>query len=142
MTRTAPAQTAPAENAPEPDLRALHRADRLGDNGLVGVVVTSRDGATLRVDDFLLSCRVFARGIEQALLAAVLRHAHRTGAAEVRADYTRTAKNGKVADFYPRAGFAAVSADDAGARFRHDLRDLPEPPPHVRLTARFDEDAP
>ncbi|WP_018506021.1 HAD-IIIC family phosphatase [Parafrankia discariae] len=130
--------------AADPAVRVLvvSSADRLGDNGLVGVVVTSRDGTTLRIDDFLLSCRVFARGIEQAVLAAVLRHAHRTGAAEVRADYTRTAKNGKVADFYPRAGFAAVSADDAGARFRHDLRDLPEPPPHVRLTARFDEDAP
>jgi HAD superfamily phosphatase (TIGR01681 family) len=41
------------------------------------------------------------RGIEQAALAEVLRHAAASGAATVRASYRPTAKNSIVADFYP-----------------------------------------
>ncbi|MCM3922994.1 HAD-IIIC family phosphatase [Frankia sp. AiPs1] len=140
--RLRPAEVVALAEDPAVQVLTVTSADRFGDNGLVGVVLTRRAGAALHIDDFLLSCRVFARGIEQSVLSAVLRRAHETGAAEVRAAYTRTAKNGKVADFYPQAGFVTLSADEAGAQFRHDLCDLPAAPPHVRLTARFEKDAP
>ncbi|WP_157518497.1 HAD-IIIC family phosphatase [Herbidospora mongoliensis] len=112
-------------------------ADRFGEHGLVGAVLLSRDGGVLRVDNFLLSCRVFGRGIEHAVLGAVLADARGAAVREVRASYRRTAKNGKVAGFYPGAGFATVHADEAGAEFRHDLTRPPEPVPHIRLSAEF-----
>ncbi|WP_242884828.1 HAD-IIIC family phosphatase [Actinomadura litoris] len=117
---------------------AVHASDRMGDNGVVGAVFARRDGGTVHIDNFLLSCRVFSRGIEQACLAALLRHAKDTGAAEVRASYRPSAKNGKVKDFYPRSGFVPVAEDDGGTHFRHDLAELPEPPEHVRLTTDFE----
>lgn len=108
----------------------VRSADRFGDNGLVGVLFLRRDGAVLHIDNFLLSCRVFSRGIEDACLAAVLRHARATGAREVRGAYRASPKNGKVADFYPRHGFTEAGPGE----FTHDLGVLPPHPGHIQLT--------
>ncbi|KPM52650.1 methoxymalonyl-ACP biosynthesis protein FkbH [Frankia sp. R43] len=114
---------------------AIHSADRFGDNGLVGAILARRvgldgpagtglggpagtddtGGAVLRIDNFLLSCRVFSRGIEQACLVALLHHARDTGAREVLGEYVPTAKNGIVGDFYPRYGFTAAPAPATAA---------------------------
>jgi FkbH-like protein len=120
-------------------LLAVHASDRFGDNGLVGAVLGHRREDALEIDNFLLSCRVFSRGIEQAALSTVLAHAKATGAREVRASYRRTAKNGKVAKFYPRNGFTVVAEDDTSAAFRHDLADIAAVPEHIELTADFRE---
>ncbi|MFE5208766.1 HAD-IIIC family phosphatase [Streptomyces sp. NPDC056600] len=115
----------------------VRAADRFGDHGLVGAVLLRQDGEALTVDNFLLSCRVFSRGIEQTVLHAALRHARDSGLREVRAAYRRTPKNGKVADFLPRGGFTATTVTEEETVFRHDLAELPEPAAHIRLTARF-----
>ena len=119
---------------------AIRSADRFGDNGLVGAVFLREDGDLVHLDNFLLSCRVFSRGIEQAVLATVLRDARERGARAVVAAYRPTAKNVIVADLYPRHGFR--DWPDPGATdarlFRHDLADLPEVPAHVTLRLRAD----
>lgn len=112
---------------------AIHAGDRFGDNGLVGAVFTRRTGDVWHIDDFLLSCRVFARGIEQSCLAAILRHARATGATQVAATYRATAKNGKVSDFYPRNGFTEVAAGEGTRQFRHDLAEILASPGHIHL---------
>ena len=118
---------------PATPVLAIHAADRFGDNGLVGAIFLNRADETVRIDNFLLSCRVFARGIEQACLSAVLRHAAATGASSVVGSYRRTAKNGKVADFLPRLGFRIVTQGDGHGEFRHDLADIADPPGHLQL---------
>ncbi len=125
--------------APGSDVLVIGSRDRFGDNGLVGAVLLHRDGDTVVLDNFLLSCRVFSRGIEQAVLAAVLADARATGARQVLGRYVPSPKNGKVADFYTRSGFAPVAGEQggAGALFRHDLDRVPAPPEHIRLTARL-----
>ncbi|EFC81293.1 HAD family hydrolase [Parafrankia sp. EUN1f] len=167
---------------------AIHSADRFGDNGLVGAILARRvrldgpdapdgpagtdgprrtdgtGGEVLRIENFLLSCRVFSRGIEHACLVALLHHARDTGVREVLGEYVPTAKNGIVGDLYPRYGFtayprygftayprygftAAPAVDAApvagapggagGTTFRHDLRDIVAAPAHVALTTVF-----
>jgi FkbH-like protein len=112
---------------------SVHSGDRFGDNGLVGVVFTRRSGDAVHIENFLLSCRVFARGIEQTCLRAVLRHARATGAAAVLGSYRATAKNAKVRDFYPRNGFRTLADDGTTATFRHDLAEIPAPVEHIHL---------
>ncbi|WP_216651415.1 HAD-IIIC family phosphatase [Actinomadura litoris] len=140
--RLQPADVRALAADPDASVLAIHSADRFGDNGLVGAVFLRRDGAVLHIDNFLLSCRVFSRGIEQACLTAVLRHGAATGAKAVLAPYRPTARNGKVRDFYPRHGFSRVGggsgdAEETGgteaAEFRHDLRSIAAPPAHLRL---------
>jgi FkbH-like protein len=140
--RLQPAEVAALAADPNARVLTIASSDRFGDNGLVGAVLLHTDGDVLHIDNFLLSCRVFARGIEQTVLAAVLRHARDGALSQVRAGYRRTAKNGNVAEFYPRHGFEPLpGADaDAGVEFRHDLRVLPDHPTHVRLTTHFGGD--
>lgn len=114
---------------------AIHCTDRFGDNGLVGAIFLRRDRDLLRIDNFLLSCRVFSRGIEQSCLSAVLRHASATGVTAVHGTYRPTPKNAKVRDFYPRNGFVLAGTGEAGeVEFRHDLKTIPAPAAHLRLT--------
>ncbi|MEV0641220.1 HAD-IIIC family phosphatase [Streptomyces sp. NPDC050619] len=120
---------------PDATVLGIRSGDRFGANGLVGAVFLRREGSTVEIENFLLSCRVFARGIEQACLSEVLRQAAAGGADRVTARYRPTAKNGKVADFYPRHGFTALSQDDAtGSLFGHDLAEIPVNPAHLQLT--------
>jgi FkbH-like protein len=137
--RLQPAQVEELLADPDARVLAIHALDRFGDNGLVGAVFTRRDGDLLRIDNFLLSCRVFSRGIEQACLSAVLRQARESGARAVVGEYRRTAKNGMVHDLYPRYGFTTVEDDGTAATFRHDLTAIVAPPAHIAL--REDEDA-
>ncbi|UGQ12417.1 HAD-IIIC family phosphatase [Yinghuangia sp. ASG 101] len=118
---------------------AIRAADRFGDNGLVGAVFTRRTEDGVHIDNFLLSCRVFSRGIEQTVLASLLRYAKNTGSAAVTGAYRSSAKNGNVSGFYARNGFSAVDhTDDTATRlWRHDLADIAEQPQHVSATADF-----
>ncbi|MEV0027178.1 HAD-IIIC family phosphatase [Streptomyces atroolivaceus] len=131
-------QSEVAERAAAPGslVLTIRSGDRFGDNGVVGSVLAHREGDELVIDNFLLSCRVFARGIEQACLSAVLGHARDQGLRSVRAGYRPSAKNGKVQDFYPGNGFrpAGGGTDGAPTLYRHDLAEIPAPPDHIRLT--------
>ncbi|MCD0451749.1 HAD-IIIC family phosphatase [Actinocorallia sp. API 0066] len=111
----------------------LRSGDRFGDNGLVGAVLLHREGTALRIENFLLSCRVFGRGVEAAGLSAVLRHARDSGAATVRGLYRPSAKNGKVAEFYTRHGFTRAGESGEGAEYVHDLTAPADPPGHLDL---------
>jgi FkbH-like protein len=118
---------------------AVHVADRFGDSGMVGAMITRRAGDTVRIDNFLLSCRVFGRGVETAALTALLRHARATGAGAVVGVYRASPKNGNAREFYARHGFVAgaVSGDGDVTTYRHDLADIPAPPEHIELTDRI-----
>jgi FkbH-like protein len=118
---------------PAAQVLTIRSADRFGDNGLVGAVFLHRQDGAVHIDNFLLSCRVFARGIEQACLASVLRQAADGGATAVYATYRYTAKNAAVRQFYPQNGFEEDSDDGERVTFRHRLASVPPPPEHVNL---------
>ncbi|MEV6802841.1 HAD-IIIC family phosphatase [Micromonospora rifamycinica] len=111
----------------------VRAADRFGDNGLVGAVFLRAGVDGLHIDNFLLSCRVFGRGIEQTCLAVVLKHAQAHGHRVVFGYYRETAKNGTVRKLYPRYGFVAdPPTPDAVTRFRSGTAIAV--PDHVKLT--------
>ncbi|MEV7870617.1 HAD-IIIC family phosphatase [Streptomyces sp. NPDC088124] len=123
-------------DSPDHLVLAVRSRDRFGDNGVVGALFAHREDEALRIDNMLLSCRVFARGIEQAAIAALLEHAVGSGAAEVRASYRPTAKNHKTRGFYPSLGFEpGGESADGTVEFRHPLTRLPEVPGHLTLDA-------
>ncbi|MFI0822559.1 HAD-IIIC family phosphatase [Streptomyces sp. NPDC021098] len=122
----------------EHQVLAVRSTDRFGDNGLVGLVLMRIAEDGWHIDNALLSCRVFARGIEQAALAAVLGRAREAGAPAVHARYRPTAKNRKVRGLYPSLGFTKTGESATGEMtFRHGLGTLPEVPSHVRLAVDF-----
>lgn len=105
----------------------LSAADRFGDLGLVGVMIVERDGAAARIDSLLMSCRALGRGLEFAMVARCIEALEAEwDLREWRSEYVPTRKNGQVADFWIRNGFAPagetgghkhfVSAAKAGGR--------------------------
>lgn len=133
--RLSPAEVAALAADQDALLLTVHTEDRFGANGLVGAVVTHRAADVLHIDNFLLSCRVFSRGIEQACLSTVLRHARDRGVSAVTADYRHTSRNAVVREFYPSYGFQLVRDDGATRTYRHDLGGIVSVPEHVRLHA-------
>ena len=71
-------------------------ADRFGDSGLTGVLGLSADGDRMLVEDFVLSCRVFGKQIEEVMLAQA---SARAGDRRLVLEYQETAKNKPCRDF-------------------------------------------
>lgn len=137
--RLQPAQLRQFLADPAASVIAILAADRFGDNGLVGAAFIRSTGTDTTIENFLLSCRVFSRGIEQAALAAILRNARAAGATRVYGGYLATSKNEKVKDFYLRNGFSQVAADETRATFCHDLTEILAIPTHIDFTNRLGE---
>jgi len=126
---------------PQQLVLAVRSADRFGDNGTVGAIFARRSGDTLHIDNVLLSCRVFSRGIEQAALSALLRHAAATGLAKAEGVYRPSPKNANFRGFYAAQGFEPVAEPGGEAArlvFRRGLAAPPAVPEHIRLDSELE----
>lgn len=82
-------------------------SDRFGDSGLTGLLGTECTGSTCRIVDFVLSCRVFGRQVENVMAAVAAAEARDNGATTVEALFVPTAKNRPTLDFFSeRSGFS------------------------------------
>jgi FkbH-like protein len=57
----------------------FHVSDRFGDFGLVGLTSLSLDGSDARIVDFVMSCRVMGKKVEEALLGYTVARARDAG---------------------------------------------------------------
>jgi len=90
--------------------------DAFGDNGLVSVIVARKDGSTLHIELWLMSCRVLKRDLELAMLDELVTRAHAAGIETIVGYYYRTPRNSMVADHYRRLGFECESQDPDGGQ--------------------------
>jgi FkbH-like protein len=111
--------------AADTDVFQIHLADRFGEYGLIGVLITRLSQGRLGVDTLLLSCRVLGRKVEHALFAFLLRHAAGRGARSVVGEYIPTAKNAQTAELYPQFGFKRAEGTGGPARFERPTADPP-----------------
>jgi FkbH-like protein len=79
-------------------------SDRFGDAGLTGLLGLRVEDHTAEITDFVLSCRVFSRGVEDAMLALAERLARESGASELIARFRPTAKNEPCRNFLNESG--------------------------------------
>ncbi len=79
-------------------------ADRFGDYGLVGVVLYEAKPDRLKLDTFLLSCRVLGRGVEHFILSRVGQQAQATGKKYVQLTCVPTERNLPAIDFVSSLG--------------------------------------
>jgi FkbH-like protein len=109
--------------AQNPDYEAftLRLEDRLGDNGIVVVVISRLRGKTLHVESWVMSCRVLGRRVEEATLDVLARLARARGCTRLAGEYRPSAKNAMVAGLYPSLGFVRDNDDGAAAFYNLDL---------------------
>lgn len=79
--------------------------DKYGDNGLIAAVVLQLEDDEIRIVEWLMSCRVLARGVEDYMMNYVFAFAAVKGFPRVSGIYRPTAKNQMVQDFYEKFGF-------------------------------------
>lgn len=87
--------------------------DKLGDNGMISVVIakpaTDAD-QDMRIDTWLMSCRVLGRGVEQATLNVLVDQARAAGFKRIIGEYRPTPKNHMVKDHFRSLGFELLEA--------------------------------
>ena len=94
--------------------------DRFGDHGLISVVILNVKAMELEIRDWLMSCRVLQRGVEQFLMNRVVDFAIQKGLGRICGQYVPTTKNGMVKDFYAQFGFEKISETDGCSHWHLD----------------------
>lgn len=89
-------------------------SDRFGDNGVVSVVIGRQEGGDCHIDLWLMSCRVLKRGMELAMMDALVDQCRMRGLKRIYGYYYPTARNGMVREFYASLGFDQTAGDEAG----------------------------
>ncbi len=79
-------------------------SDRFGDYGLVGLIIFSAHDLALKVDTFLLSCRVLGRGVEHRVLNRLGHLARERRLKTVEVPFIQSAKNQPAYNFLQSAG--------------------------------------
>jgi predicted enzyme involved in methoxymalonyl-ACP biosynthesis len=110
--------------------------DRFGDSGLTGILIAFIETDELHIDNWLISCRVLGRGVEQLMLSAAVDFARGAGCRQIIGEYIPTAKNQQVADIYSRFGFDLAESQSSGARvYRANPKALNIPKPvYIKTT--------
>ena len=85
-----------------------HAKDKFGDQGLVAYVVV-KDGAIL---DWVMSCRVMGRGIEERVEAEVERLVAAQGVTQLGAKWRASGRNVPVKELFERFGFSLVGESE------------------------------
>jgi FkbH-like protein len=80
--------------------------DKFGDNGLICIIVLCEQNSdTLFIENWLMSCRVLKRGMENFVLNIIADFAKREGYSYLKGEYLPTGKNEMVKDHYKNLGF-------------------------------------
>jgi FkbH-like protein len=99
-------------------------SDTYGDSGitLLAVVAPEESSSKLvRIDTFLMSCRIIGRNIEHAVLGEILRFLKEKGYESVHSEYIPTPKNDQVRLFYEQNGFRLIGEAHGTKQYRLDL---------------------
>jgi FkbH-like protein len=104
---------------------ALRLTDRLQDYGIVAIAVTRPEGKVLTIQNWVMSCRVFGRRLENVMVELLRARARERGCVAIEADYTATEKNVILPELLARLGFTSAAA--AGLYSRPVESELAEP---------------
>ena len=121
-----------------PDWRGLlfGLRDTQGDYGWISLVLLqfpSESPETAFMDSWVMSCRVFQRGMEDWILQQLASELRPLGITSLLAEYRPTPKNNKLTSILPRLGFASLPDN----RWRLDLAR-----PGLHQTSVISEDSP
>jgi len=102
--------------------------DKFGDYGLCGLASVTREGTSARLVDFVLSCRVIGRGVEETMLCTAAQEAQKMGCRQMQAVLVPSAKNQPCQQWFQN--HPALQKDNNS--FSLELDKAPQFPSHVR----------
>lgn len=93
---------------------AFGLCDKFTDYGLVSSLLAVKEDGTLRVDSWLMSCRVFSRTAEEYIMNRLVEGSRTMGVGRILGEYLPTPKNRVVKDLYARLGFQPLDDSKDG----------------------------
>lgn len=88
----------------------VHVTDKYGDSGLISVIILAEEQSNVRIDTFLMSCRVMGRKLEDVIMNEIAsRYSEKEN---LIGEYKPTEKNVPVKNLYERLGFKLLSEND------------------------------
>lgn len=85
---------------------AISLKDKFGDHGIISSLIGVIDGKCLVIDDWLMSCRVFSRTLEQFVMNYLLHYCRKNNLTTIKGQYIASMKNGVVKDIFEKLGFS------------------------------------
>lgn len=92
----------------------LSLSDKYGDNGIISVALI-KIGKEAHITDWIMSCRVFERGLEYLMLQEICQKCIERNIETLYGYYYKTQKNQKIENFYQNLLF-----ENENERWRHD----------------------
>jgi FkbH-like protein len=103
-------------------------SDRYGDMGLISVVTCSVDGEDATVTDWLMSCRVLGRKVEEGIYDTLMSALAKRGVQRLHASYIPTKKNEMVSEHFDKLGLKRVhEAPDGARQYEASISDYTSP---------------
>lgn len=93
---------------PDNAIYVVYSYDKYGDSGLISVIILKDSKDDVRIDTFLMSCRVMGRKLENAIINELVAKYQKRMIGE----YIPTAKNAPVNELFDRLGFILLSNDN------------------------------
>lgn len=106
------------EIAANPDnaIYVVYSSDKYGDSGLISIIILIGSDVDVRIDTFLMSCRVMGRKLEDVILNELAAKYQK----KMIGEYIPTAKNAPVKELFDRLGFDVVSDDEGHKTYEID----------------------
>lgn len=113
-------------NSPEYEVFAYQVTDRFGDNGLVAVVIVHLQNNEPVIEEFVMSCRVMGKKIEDAIIDDIETIMKNQGYDGISGEYIASNKNMPVSDLYERLGYGMKLKRDDKKIYYISFEDRPE----------------
>ena len=115
-----------ARLAADPDsiMLQFRLADRLGDSGLVSVMIlrsSAADATELDIDTWVMSCRVFGRQLEDEAMNIAVEQARAKGSHALSARFVPSGRNGVIGDLFRNLGFESITGTGTACEQRWQL---------------------
>jgi len=92
-------------NDPSFDVFAARVIDRFGDSGIIAVVIVEVEDTKVRLDTFLMSCRVIGKTVETGILSIIASELEGKGIKTLTGHFIASAKNSPAGSFLADHGF-------------------------------------
>ena len=100
-------------------------SDRFGDSGLSGLISVEIKQGTAHIVDFVMSCRVMGRKLEEVMIHTVMEYIKKKGKPmQILAEYIETPRNHPCLEFWENSGF---DQRESNRFFRDTTESYPKP---------------
>ena len=123
-------------NAEEWLTLTLSLRDKMGDNGLISVLLARQEAQDLIIDTWVMSCRVLQRGVEYLALEMLDQAARERGCTRLVGSYSPTAKNHMVSNLYDTLGFELMDTSSENTTYweKPIAADGTSPAHHIKVS--------